>query len=311
MKVIKKLKGGSLSETLVVEKGNSKIVRKFICSEHEREYGFVRWHSQLRKIQLLNSHLPKYNLPIYDIGIIEGKYFYDMPYIEGSLNGYEYLINNLDQDILKSSLSDFFESMDAISYPSVPNEFLLYLSEEVTRPLKDSLLNIEEYSFVNTQMIKKIEQAILTVEDLSKKVPADIPSSLCHGNLTLENTLWDPKKNRFYMIDPYAETYGENIFGDLSQLYQSTSSGYDYLNSIDIPEVSSYPYSIIPNQLTNFSRSIDDLVDRFSSVSNCTMLLLRSSQFTRMFPFKKVKAPRHAYLFLLHGIDLIESASKC
>ena len=46
-----KLKGGSLSGTYLVSSGGRKKIRKEISLDGDREYGFVRWHSQLKKMQ--------------------------------------------------------------------------------------------------------------------------------------------------------------------------------------------------------------------------------------------------------------------
>ena len=60
MKLIKELKGGSLSKTQVIKIDNNLFVRKKISISKEREYGLVRWQSQIRKLQILYNFLPKY-----------------------------------------------------------------------------------------------------------------------------------------------------------------------------------------------------------------------------------------------------------
>ena len=63
MKLIKELKGGSLSKTIVVQNENNFFVRKKISISMEREYGLVRWQSQIRKLQILYNNFPKNTLP--------------------------------------------------------------------------------------------------------------------------------------------------------------------------------------------------------------------------------------------------------
>ena len=74
MKLIKTLKGGS-SETSVVTDGMDTFVRKSISQSQEREYGLVRWHSQIRKLQLLKQFLPDVIPPIIRVGAESDTYF--------------------------------------------------------------------------------------------------------------------------------------------------------------------------------------------------------------------------------------------
>ena len=46
---ITQLKGGSLSSTSLYEDGDRKFIRKSINTKDNREYGYVRWSTQLKK----------------------------------------------------------------------------------------------------------------------------------------------------------------------------------------------------------------------------------------------------------------------
>ena len=78
MKLIKELKGGSLSKTTVIQNEKGIFVRKKISIFKEREYGLVRWQSQIRKLQILYNYLPSHILPILNIGYEDNYYFFDM-----------------------------------------------------------------------------------------------------------------------------------------------------------------------------------------------------------------------------------------
>ena len=51
VKIVKYLKGGSLSGTFIIRKKNMLLVRKQVSLKKNREFGFQRWLSQLKKIQ--------------------------------------------------------------------------------------------------------------------------------------------------------------------------------------------------------------------------------------------------------------------
>ena len=55
---IRDLKGGSLSNTELHEIDGVRYVKKKINLIKEREYGFVRWYSQLKKTQRLSNEFP-------------------------------------------------------------------------------------------------------------------------------------------------------------------------------------------------------------------------------------------------------------
>ena len=75
MKLVDQLKGGSLSKTALYTDGSKKWVRKSILISNNREYGLVRWQSQLRKLQLLGKELPKNVITVFNSGIESNYYF--------------------------------------------------------------------------------------------------------------------------------------------------------------------------------------------------------------------------------------------
>ncbi len=50
-----KLKGGSLSSTYLMENEKGKFVRKMVSMTENVEYGYMRWYSQMKKIQRYNT----------------------------------------------------------------------------------------------------------------------------------------------------------------------------------------------------------------------------------------------------------------
>ena len=91
--IISELKGGSLSKTILIKKNNKKFIRKLIDIEKNREFGFYRWLSQLKKIQRLNNVFPRLFPKVLRSGLINKSYFFDIEYFSRSKNCYEYLIN--------------------------------------------------------------------------------------------------------------------------------------------------------------------------------------------------------------------------
>ena len=89
--IIEKLKGGSFSSTNVISVDGELRVRKSISNKDNREYGLVRWHSQIRKLQILKFFFPD-NVPqILETGVSFNSYYFDIPYLTSCKNYYELL----------------------------------------------------------------------------------------------------------------------------------------------------------------------------------------------------------------------------
>ena len=78
--ILKKLKGGSLSSTFLVKEKNKKIIRKEVLLTKEREYGFVRWYSQLKKIQKYNKLFPEIYPKLLNVSYLKNKAYFDIEF---------------------------------------------------------------------------------------------------------------------------------------------------------------------------------------------------------------------------------------
>lgn len=315
MKIIRDLKGGSLSQTSVISNGNEMWVRKSVSIENNREYGLVRWHSQIRKNQVLRDLFPEYVLPIINSGIDGDFYFFDLPFLENSQNLFEALNSGVSERLIAKHLYEIVKRIAANRLEGVPGSFSVYLFEEVLRPLlrasnevdnEITCLTQEEIRFFKNRInfiIPKIKQLISSYSDI------ELFESFTHGNLTLENVIWDYDNSRLFLIDSYAETYCESVLGDVSQIYQSSLSGYEAVSNLfSKGEISTinYPYFQIPEVLKAFGAEFDSFISSEEWYDYQILKLFRASQFTRMFPFKIVNNPRLAFLFLNHAMDLLE-----
>lgn len=315
MKIIRDLKGGSLSQTSVIFDGNDKLVRKSVSIENNREYGLVRWHSQIRKNQILRDLFPEYVLPIVNAGIEEDFYFFDLPFLENSHNLFEALNSGVSEQLIAKELFELVKKMAANRLESVPGSFSVYLFEEVLRPLLRASNEVNNESSSLTQdesryFHSRIKFIIPNIERLISHYSGfELFESFTHGNLTLENVIWDYDNNRLFLIDSYSETYCESVLGDVSQIYQSSLSGYEAVSNLfwegQIPTIN-YPYSQVPEVLKAFSREFESFISCERWYDSQIINLFQASQFTRMFPFKIVNNPRLAFLFLNHAMDLLE-----
>jgi hypothetical protein len=317
MKVVKELKGGSLSKTVVINDGQRLLVRKYISSIENREYGLVRWQSQIRRLQTLRNYLGENVITIESMGVDGSFFYYDMPFYENALNCSELLEDSKSNVDLASEIAQLLTRMSQISFGTVAGSVSVYLSDEVLHPLRnalDRLLLVQSDIFSNIKGMKQeIECAIDLVLILIKRYEnKKIIENLTHGNLTLENILWDKDSQKLILIDPYSETYTESLCVDISQIAQSSLSGYEYIIKNELyndPSIQDYPYTSIPKKTKLFGNEILNLVSQFDWFDDDLYHIMYASQFIRMFPFKMHVNTGQAYFFLMHGVRLLRGGN--
>lgn len=319
MEIIKQFKGGSLSHTNLCSDGVRNWVRKSISITENREYGLVRWQSQLRKLQLLNAHLPNNTIPVISSGIDDGYYFFDIDFIENSDNLCDALAKGVPVKTIVDQVTEILRNLSSISYTGVRGSLEIYVNEEIKRPFQLALNSVhnDKLSLSATEsriFASTIESTLELIDSISRHVAFSSPhESLTHGNFTLENALWDYNENTVKLIDPYAETYCESILGDVSQLLQSTASGYEVVSQYrneGYDDILKYPYELLPDYLLSFARLLRKNVEKEKWFDPLILEIMHASQFSRMLPFKLVNDPRSGALFLNHAAHLIKEI-KC
>jgi len=313
--IVKKLKGGSFSSTNVIDVNGELRVRKSISNIEDREYGLVRWQSQIRKLQILKFFFSD-NVPeILETGANQNGYYFDIPYLKSCRNYYELLKkSNVDRSkIAVDALFDLIARFEEIKFGSVKGGLNLFVNEEMKGILKTAHQNLENNLPVRDQsklykLSEKIEKSIEYLDknkDFLRSLKID--ETITHGNLTLENVMFDSEKSIPILIDPYAETYTESILGDVSQLMQSSVSNYETImeigeDNIDLNNKPKLHESVGIKYLNKRLESYNNYLDEDRKF---VLKIMHAGQFVRMFPFKIEKTPKLAAFFLNHAIDML------
>lgn len=313
--IVEKLKGGSFSSTNVIDVNGELRVRKSISNIEDREYGLVRWQSQIRKLQILKFFFSD-NVPeILETGANQNGYYFDIPYLKSCRNYYE-LLKESNIDRSKKAVDALFgliARFEEIKFGSVKGGLSLFVNEEMQGILKTAPQNLENNLPVSDQsklykLSEKIEKSIEYLDENKDFLRSlKIDETITHGNLTLENVMFDSKKNIPILIDPYAETYTESILGDVSQLMQSSVSNYEAIMEIGEDNI-----DLNNKPKLHESVGIEYLNKRLEDYNNCldedrkfVLKIMHAGQFIRMFPFKIEKTPKLAAFFLNHAIDML------
>lgn len=315
---ITKLKGGSLSLTSLYEDGNKKFVRKTINTLENREYGYVRWYSQLKKLQRYSS-LGVYP-SVLNIGYEENLAYFDIEYMEGFIDiktilNYDNLSENSIQKI-HNAMINTFSKLHEIKIHPISNVSKLYYKEEIIQKINDSLSN-EDFSHFfknnkfkyNNIIVYGIENYLDNLQTFFKNLELET-EEIIHGNPTLENMMYSFEEDRVVFIDPYEESIIDSKFLDYSQVMQCSRSYYGFYN--DRPDSIKIDGTLVSNILDPpinfkvFNKIFESYI--FSSKENKKIIdILEATQFIRMLPFKCLSNNiDQAKFFYVHACYLLD-----
>lgn len=215
MKILKELKGHSNSQILLVEENNRIFVRKNFDIERNIE----------RYIDLNSLNI---TIPLI-LNVSEKSY--DMEYIH-HLDMKQFLLMNDCQAI------NFFIS-------KILNLFK-------TKSIDYDYSEIFEYKLSKFDFEKY--QLPFTRSEIFAKLPKILPKSPYHGDLTLENILFDLNRQEFVLIDPLTTEYDSYVF-DIAKLKQDLVCGWFIRNENYYLDSK---LKIILDSLNQFKYSDDD-----------------------------------------------------
>lgn len=314
------LKGGSLSSTY--HHVDENIIRKKVSLRINREYGFVRWYSQLKKIQRYNSLFPGLFPEILNVSYDENEAYFDLDYLKGFRDlktiFTERELSKEEIEKIVGALIDAFDTLHSI--PLVPNKGAskLYYKEEVLQKITDSCISSDFESFYNNndvyeyngQIVHGLKNYLNELENYFSELQFGEEETI-HGNPTLENTLYSFDENRVVFIDPYEESILDSRFLDYSQVLQCSSSHYGFINDREVNvkgNVLSFDGQI-PN---NFNLFNEVFLHSFNDEKSLeVMRVFEATQFIRMLPFKiRALEDAKAKYFYVHACHLLSKVFK-
>lgn len=311
-----KLKGGSLSSTYLIEQDNKKFIRKTVSLKENREYGYVRWYSQLKKLQRYNTEFPRLFPKVLNVSYEKDDAYFDLQYMDGYSDLYTIFSGrDLSEHELKKinhALWNAFKELHRIDYVPNSGAALLYFKEEVEQKLIDANKFIEFnkfYSHGTYELNGEIVHGITNFMDELRNFFSEmnlINEECIHGNPTLENTLYSFVDDMIVFVDPYEESIIDSRFLDYSMVLQSSHSLYEHFNSQTINVEDSKVWCNANQPSDNF-RKFNELFtsELIESETKKIVEVLEATQFIRMLPFKCAAGNyNHAKYFYLHACNL-------
>jgi hypothetical protein len=314
------LKGGSLSQTSLHTNGKKKFVRKEIATKENREYGFVRWYSQLKKLQRFGNTevFPK----VLNVSVTDNTAYFDLEFLEGYKDiktiFTQQTLSTIDFDnINEALLLSFSKIHDNNSYVSNKGSAALYFKEEVLQRLEDAIkvkefsefFNLGTYQY-NGTIVHGLTNYLNEMKNFFDELQF-ISEQDIHGNPTLENIMYSFDENRVIFVDPYEESILDTRFLDYSQVFQCSRSCYGYINDRYITVNGTYISHnlIIPDNFKTFNKVFESNFGeaRLKEIMN----VLEATQFIRMLPFKCLSGNiDKAKYFYVHACYLLNKIFK-
>jgi len=289
------LKGGSLSSTNHHKDNNFEFVRKTINLSSSREYGYVRWYSQLKKLQRFTTMWPNLVPKVLSVGVENGNAYFDLEFLQGytdikTIFSRDHISDNL---ILKinNSLWQAFNKIHANKLIANKGATFLYFQEEIFQKILDARKNegfnnfLKHNSyFYNGQKVPNIVNELHVLEKYFSSIDLEYENFI-HGNPTLENTMYSIDEDKIKFIDLYEESIIDSKFLDYSQVLQCSRSFYGFIND---REVNINGNSVFYNQVVpkNYLKFTECFLNNINKKDLTFIDILEASQFIRMLPFK-------------------------
>lgn len=295
-----RLKGGSLSGTYLCKpQGAKPFVRKEASLTEHREYGFQRWYSQLKRLQRYDVLFPGVFPKLITYGKSGDLAYFDLEYVEDSVTIQEFLTTTTGKariDALFSELVAVMNRMHSKEIPSTAAPFELYIYEEIEQKMLACRNNKRFQGFVkhseiffNGEKVPGLRWVLDDFKEISKKVYKHTAETFTHGNLTLENILYQPKTGKVIFIDPYEENIIDSTLAEYSQILQSSNSKYEIYNGLS-PTIRENSVELKAPEfegLNYFNRKFFDFLKANHTAEDILAIrLFEVSQYARMLPFK-------------------------
>jgi hypothetical protein len=314
--MITKLKGGSLSATYL-HQGQETFIRKTVSLTKNREYGYVRWFSQLKKLQRYNEMCPGLFPLVLAVGYEGDQAYFDLEYLKSFkdiktiFSDSEYSADAIAK--INTAVWAAFDQLHSKTYLTNPGGAGLYYKEEVEQKLADarSVVEFEEfyqlgdYDYNGQQVpgldayLPKLKEYLLTANLESEEY--------IHGNPTLENTMYSFDYDRVMFVDTYEESIIDSKLLDYSQILQCSRSHYGYINDRAVTVDGNHVGHAltVPGNFTAFNQLFEqELATR--NLNSQLIDILEATQFIRMLPFKALAGDLNkAKYFYVHACYLL------
>ena len=312
------LKGGSLSKTYIMP--HEKVVRKEVSRKENREYGFMRWYSQLMKLQKYYQLHPDLFPKVVNVGANDKSSWFDVQYFINFRDIKTILSKDkLTEDQIFRISSAVWKGLNTLhshTFETAKGCPKLYYREEVEQKIMDSikLPSFNDFFYNGTHgfgdtIVTGIAGYLYDLENYFSEID-DTEGHNIHGNPTLENILYSFEEDRVIFIDVYDESMWNTKYLDYAQVLQCSRSHYGYINDRDVRVTGMGVFN--PNPVPeNFEIFNKHFISNLPEDKKQLIDILEATQFIRMLPFKLLAGDiNKAKYFYVYACKLLYETLK-
>ena len=312
------LKGGSLSRTYWLP--DEKIVRKEISRVGNREYGFMRWYSQLMKLQQYNTLYPNLFPKVVNVDSTSVEAWFDLEYLEGFHDIKSILSKDIlsEEQIFKISQAVWkgLNTLHSIRKEPIAGAPKLYFIEEIQQKIEDAIKikEFEDFFYYGTyhfngEVVTGVGGYLHVLKEYFSELKNDNECNI-HGNPTLENIMYSFEEDRVVFIDVYEESMWNTKYLDYAQVLQCSRSYYGLINDHNV-HVKGINLSNPNDGTDHFDMFNKHFISELPEDKMKLIDILEASQFIRMLPFKLLAGDvDKAKYFYVHACKLFSKAMK-
>ena len=316
--VIKDMSANSFAKTYLVNLNGRTFVRKHIFKKNnEKHYNVLK--RQKTDLERFNFLVPGICPPVLSEVDNEIEYYYDMQYLPSYFMASDYRSSEQKITILNKLLSKLDKHVYSFSKQVDGDKWMNdFLKEKIYPKFENySLLNKEFRVIIQSEEITINNKKYVGLEKLFQSLPYSQLSpktiSVVHGDLTLENIMYDYLSGEIKLIDMDGSRLFDAKELDLGKMSQSIISKYsswknlscsELVNMIDIKERSFFvndEYFYAPD-----SELQDELIKQWENILDETYenvfykaCFYMSTYFIRFVPFRMQLGKEHGIFALL------------
>lgn len=306
--LVKTLHGGSFAQVFLIELDGMKRVRKFIEKRPETTFHVDVLRRQYEDMKRLEFYSPKLVPKMLCSVETSDEYYYDMEYMEGYVE-----LNSCSNETITSVINKVFTMLcrDVYVYKG-PVDGKKWMDSYVSEKIKAKYKTIEAFSplfyramndafvMINGTSYKGLCHYFAT-EDLSEHVPTTL--SPIHGDMTLNNILYNPSNDDVRLIDPAGSRFVDAIELDMSKLLQDVvSKVHTWPSRGKLVTCNEAGEFTIPADLMENDTTFDFVANLYGrSVKTANFYL--ATHLIRMIPYAHVISPDQALCALLYALS--------
>jgi len=318
--IVKEFKGNSFSKTLLLKNGDNLFVRKSISKVPRLEDHYNKLRRQHEDLKRFSFYEPSLCPKVLNEKDSRDDYYFDIEYLKNHQQ-----LDTFSESIQRNVLGNVIDSLGEFVYCyKKPNEGEEFINNFFDTKIYPKLTTFAKESQVMEYLINHEKIKINGVEKLGlRKILNHLNIfnfntpylNPIHGDLTLENILYDNDTQDFKLIDMEGSRYVDSCYCDLGKIFQSILANYKQWNNLETvifnKECGDKGISCIDDFFTCDEFKYQSICEKYGGLMNENNwknvfrkgIFYMAMYFIRFVPFRKQVSDDHAVFALIMAVN--------